>query len=806
MQRLKDKSKKKAAEKKPFKWPVNPILLSCLLVTLALNGAWIYWSYQKYIVFEEHKKLVNISNGHAQAAVDRIKLELGQLRQLLDQYSTRPALLQAISDDQPLSTWVDNLQGALPEGSQAALVRHADAPEAQYPDFGFRFAELDMINRVKKGQVPPPEVSGRGKDSVIALVVPTQTEPEQEPKATILIRVPADMLREALSGQQSINGQYRLVQSFYNNEGKTVAQVGAGTGTTVTKQVNANWQVEYQADAAVIKQAKHHHLVLYSSWLLVLIISLSAATVLAKRTIANRAFLAEQRLAQENRGVRVATSTPGQNPALADVMKVDVAKADQNLLSGEAAGRKQPQAKAAAQQFPAHVFRAYDIRGLAGDEITPIMANHLGKALGSKVLASGSSSLLVGRDGRNSSPELCQALIDGIQSTGAGVIELGLVPSPLLYYAVATREETNNGVIVTASHNGAAYNGFKIMLDGKSLSEEGIQQLRHLMESGNFQTGNGNRQAIDVIEPYIDEILSDVALMGDVRMVIDAGNGATSEIAPLLFAEMGCDVVPLYCEFDGNFPNHDPDPSKEANLQDLIAKVKEEEADLGVAFDGDGDRIFVVSSSGQIITPDRLLMLFAKDIVSRNPGTDVVYDVKCTRQLGSLISSYGGRPIMWKTGHAHMKSKIEQTGALLGGEFSGHIFIKDRWYGFDDGMLVAARLLEIMSLRDQGLDDIFQAFPVLPATPEIRIPVPEDKKFSIIAALVSQGDFQNGTPTTVDGLRVDFAKGWGLVRASNTGAELTLRFEADTDEVLSQLQQLFKRELLKVDSSLPLDF
>jgi phosphomannomutase/phosphoglucomutase len=297
-----------------------------------------------------------------------------------------------------------------------------------------------------------------------------------------------------------------------------------------------------------------------------------------------------------------------------------------------------------------------------------------------------------------------------------------------------------------------------------------------------------------------------VALAGDVKLVIDAGNGITGEVAPLLFEELGCDVEPLYCNVDGNFPNHDPDPTVEENLSDLIEAVKTSGADLGLALDGDGDRLVIVTPGGQIIWPDRLLMLFAKDIVSRNPGADVLFDVKCTRELNSLVSSYGGRPIMWKTGHSQMKTKMQETGALIGGELSGHIFIKDRWYGFDDGMYACARLLEIMTLRDQDIDSLFDGFPALPSTPELRVPIAEDRKFAVVQELISNGNFQNGKPITLDGLRVDFAKGWGLVRASNTSAALTLRFEAETEAVLEQVQQLFKRELLKIDSELDLPF
>ncbi len=297
-----------------------------------------------------------------------------------------------------------------------------------------------------------------------------------------------------------------------------------------------------------------------------------------------------------------------------------------------------------------------------------------------------------------------------------------------------------------------------------------------------------------------------MALAGNVTLVVDAGNAVPGVVAPQLFEELGCDVIPLFCDLDGEFPNHDPDPTHEKNLTALIQKVQETNADIGVAFDGDGDRLVVVTPKGDIIWPDRLLMLFAKDILARSPGADVLFDVKCSRQLNQIISSYGGRPIMWKTGHSPMKAKMEETQALIGGEYSGHIFIKDRWYGFDDGIYAMARLLEIITLRDQKIDDIFAAFPQLYSTPELKIAISEQDKFGLIGKIIESGDFANGTITTIDGLRVDYTKGWGLVRASNTSPALTLRFEAESPEALEKIQQIFKRELLKADNALIIPF
>lgn len=461
-----------------------------------------------------------------------------------------------------------------------------------------------------------------------------------------------------------------------------------------------------------------------------------------------------------------------------------------------------PEEPLAQALVPEHIFRCYDIRGLVGDEITNDLALQIGKALGSEAIEQGESTLLVARDARVHSPILIENLIRGIISTGCKVLNIGTVPTPLLYYAVEVLEQTSSGVMVTASHSPAEYNGFKVVMKGKSRTEQDIQAVRTRILKQDFRQGIGSEESTSVIEQYIDSIFSDVALAGEITIVIDAGNGVTGKVAPQLFEELGCQVIPLYCDLDGTFPHHGPDPSVEANLQDLIAKVKEHNADLGVAFDGDGDRLTVVTSTGQVIWADRLLMLFARDILARNPGADVVFDVKSSRQLNSVISSSGGRPIMWKTGHAPMRAKVMETGALVGGEFSGHIFIKDRWYGFDDGMYAAARLLEVMSLRGESLDQIFAEFPQLKSTPEIRVPIAEKNKFNVITRLVEQGEFGDAKKITLDGLRVEFSYGWGLVRASNTGAELTLRFEAETDEQLHQIKTLFIREIHKIDSSI----
>ncbi|MEM1112566.1 MAG: phosphomannomutase/phosphoglucomutase [Pseudomonadota bacterium] len=455
--------------------------------------------------------------------------------------------------------------------------------------------------------------------------------------------------------------------------------------------------------------------------------------------------------------------------------------------------------------FPHHIFRAYDIRGDASSELNEAMVKRIGGAIAAMARDLDEQALIIGCDGRKSSPRIKANLIKTLMECGRDVIDIGMVPTPLLYFA--TRHlDCKSGVMVTGSHNPADDNGIKLVLQGRTIAAGGIQKIKELAISGAFQKGAGRMIRESITEDYVDEVVNDIAIAIPLKVVVDAGNGATSEVAPQLFTEMGCEVVPLYCEVDGNFPNHPPDTSNEANLLDLAERVQEEGADFGVAFDGDGDRLAVVTGSGRVIRSDLLMMIFARDVVARNPGADVVFDVKCSRHLGQIISQYGGRPVLWKTGHAFMKEKMLETGALLGGEFSGHIFFGERWYGFDDGMYAAGRLAEILSTVGQSLDETIAEFPETVNTPEILIDVGEGEKFDLMSRIVKVMDFQRGKVNTLDGVRVDFSEGWGLLRASNTSPALTARFEADTGEHLAAIQQEFREQIAMAAPDLNLPF
>jgi phosphomannomutase/phosphoglucomutase len=455
--------------------------------------------------------------------------------------------------------------------------------------------------------------------------------------------------------------------------------------------------------------------------------------------------------------------------------------------------------------FPDHIFRAYDIRGVAQSELSDEMIAKIGAAIGSVAGEADEQTLIVACDGRTSSPRIKAALIKSLMGCGRDVIDIGIVPTPLLYFA--TRHlNFHSGVMVTGSHNPAEYNGLKIVIKQQTIAAGGIQDIRERVIAGQFKKGTGRMIREDVVPAYIEEVISDIAIAVPLKVVIDAGNGATSRVAPELFEELGCEVVPLYCELDGRFPNRSPDTSNEDNLSALVTAVQANGADFGVAFDGDGDRLAIVSPSGQIVRSDVLLMVYAEDVVSRNPGADVVFDVKCSRHLAQLITRYGGRPVLWKTGHAYMKEKMVETGALLGGEFSGHMFFGERWYGFDDGMYAAGRLAEILSTHGDSLDDTLARFPTSINTPELIVPVPENRKFALIEKFTKEAEFANGKVNTLDGLRVDFQDGWGLLRASNTSAAFTARFEADSQEALERIQQEFQSQLAAIAPELEFNF
>lgn len=451
------------------------------------------------------------------------------------------------------------------------------------------------------------------------------------------------------------------------------------------------------------------------------------------------------------------------------------------------------------------IFRAYDIRGIVGDTLTPEIVTQIGKSIGSEAEARGQKTVVVARDGRLSGPSLIAALTEGLRAAGRDVIDIGMVPTPVLYFATH-HLKTGSGVMLTGSHNPPDYNGLKIMLGGDTLSGDAILALKTRIDKAQFVHGAGKREQQDIAQAYIERVTKDVKLSRPFKVVVDCGNGVAGVLAPKLIRALGCEVIELFCEIDGKFPNHHPDPSQPKNLEDVIAAVHQHKADLGLAFDGDGDRLGVIDSKGNVIWPDRQMMLYAGDILKRNPGAKIIFDVKCSSHLGNSITQHGGTPVMWKTGHSFIKAKIKESGALLGGEMSGHIFFKERWYGFDDALYTAARLLEILSKDKRPPHEVFMDLPDAVNTPELKLDMREGEHFKFMQRIQDSLRFEDAEISTIDGVRADFCDGWGLVRPSNTTPCLVFRFEADNEDALDYIKDQFRRQLLELDPSLTLPF
>ena len=452
------------------------------------------------------------------------------------------------------------------------------------------------------------------------------------------------------------------------------------------------------------------------------------------------------------------------------------------------------------------IFKAYDIRGVIGSTLDAGIARQIGIAFGKAALAKGERKVVIGRDGRLSGPELSAALAAGLQHAGVDVIDLGMVATPMVYFGTNVLGAAS-GIMVTGSHNPPDYNGFKMVLAGEAIHGETIQSLYASIAGGDGAAAGtpGSYSTHDIRKAYIERVLSDVKVSRPMKIAVDCGNGVAGAFAGDLYRGMGCEVIEMFCEVDGTFPNHHPDPAHPENLQDLIRVLQETDAEIGLAFDGDGDRLGVVTKDGQIIYPDRQMMLFAADVLSRNPGAEILYDVKCTRHLAPWIEKHGGRALMWKTGHSLVKAKLRETGAPLGGEMSGHIFFKDRWFGFDDGLYSGARLLELLT-RVADPSALMNALPQSDSTPELHLHLQEGENVELIEKLRTGATFTGAERIiTIDGLRVEYADGFGLARSSNTTPVVVMRFEAESPEALRRIQGEFRRVIVaaKPDAQLP---
>ena len=451
------------------------------------------------------------------------------------------------------------------------------------------------------------------------------------------------------------------------------------------------------------------------------------------------------------------------------------------------------------------IFRAYDIRGVVETALTPDTVQQIGQAFATEALSQNQKTVVIARDGRLSSPELAQRLSEGLRAGGCDVIDIGMVPTPVLYYATH-KLKTGTGIMVTGSHNPPQYNGLKMLIAGNTLYGDGIKALYQMIIEGRANNGEGKYTEKDMVPEYLDTIVNDIKLDKPLNIAVDCGNGVAGVLATELFTRLGCNVTELFCEVDGNFPNHHPDPSKPENLIDLQNAMKQNALDIGLAFDGDGDRVGILDDKQNILWADRQMMLYSADVLKRKPGALIIYDVKSTTHLGSYIKNLGGEPMMWKTGHSFIKARMKETGAELAGEMSGHIFFKERWFGFDDGLYSAARMLEIISQHDEPTSTIFEALPDSFNTPELQINFDEGEHYKFMNKFIDEAKFEDADIITIDGLRVNYANGWGLIRPSNTTPCLVLRFEANDENTLKEIQDTFRKQLLAVDNTLSLPF
>lgn len=451
------------------------------------------------------------------------------------------------------------------------------------------------------------------------------------------------------------------------------------------------------------------------------------------------------------------------------------------------------------------IFRAYDIRGVVENALTPDAVQLIGQAFATEALSQGQKTVVIGRDGRLSSPELAQRLSEGLRAGGCDVIDVGMVPTPVLYYATH-KLKTGTGIMVTGSHNPPQYNGLKMLIAGNTLYGDGIKTLYQMIIEDKVNHGKGSHTELDVVPDYLDTIVNDIKLDRPLNIAVDCGNGVAGVLATELFTRLGCKVTELFCEVDGTFPNHHPDPSKPENLIDMQNVMKENALDLGLAFDGDGDRVGILDDKQNILWADRQMMLYSADVLKRKPGALIIFDIKSTSNLYGYIKNLGGEPLMWKTGHSFIKAKMKETGAELAGEMSGHIFFKERWFGFDDGLYGAARMLEIISQQDKTSSALFAELPDSFNTPELQIDFAEGEHYKFMNKFIAQAKFDNAETLTIDGIRVNYAEGWGLVRPSNTTPCLVLRFEANDEDNLIKIQNLFREQLLAVDNTLSLPF
>ncbi|MEM1402089.1 MAG: phosphomannomutase/phosphoglucomutase [Pseudomonadota bacterium] len=681
--------------------------------------------------------------------------------------------------------------------------------------------EVDLVRRASNGEEVKPEAY-QYEGAWIASIAAMAAHPNlPDRRAVVMASISGESLGALLDQRGEVVGRFTLEQRVYGRTtNRDLAIVSRGEASGSVRQIvdieGTSWRVIFEPGDELIDTLSSNVRPDYDILLLILGCLIAGFAFTAVRSV--RSLKAEIRRITEAAEHRTAMEVhiPQLVPLARNLRKLSMRKARADrapitvaapkVVSDEASSSPLTGIEGPATQgLRSTIFRAYDIRGDAESELDDETVFRIASAIGTLAGEMGEQSLIVGCDGRVSSGRIKAIVERALLQSGRDVIDVGLVPTPLVYFATSTLD-SSSGIMITGSHNPADYNGMKVVLKGQTVASGTIEKIRAVAQNGRFSKGTGHAGQRDIISEYLDEVIGDIAIAMPLKVVVDGFNGATGHIAPALLEEIGLEVIAINCEVDGSFPNHAPDTSDERNLAHLSREVVAKGADFGVAYDGDGDRVAVVTSSGRIIRTDVLMMILAQDVVSRNPGADVVFDVKCSRNLSQVITQLGGRPVLWKTGHALMKEKMRETAALLGGEFSGHIFYGERWYGFDDGMYTTCRLAEILSSSEATLDELLSDLPIGISTPEILVPVSDEDKFALMQSFLTHATFPDGKSNELDGLRVDFEDGWGLLRASNTGPALTARFEASSNDALARIQSLFREQLLAVQPDLDVPF
>ncbi len=805
----------------------SKLTVSVLVIAVATFVA-CWFTFQVVEVVEQGRSRDREVMVGAVGVANNISSQIRIYRQLLNSMSKDGRLLAdfAANDRSLLQTRGQELQRKLP-GTMYVRLLPAGWDELDTgigPKLGF--ASLAMLRRVEgSGVASAAEVHQfRSEHQHVAIAAPVINSQNGQVVGVIHLSLPMDIINQSIAVVGKDNG-YVNIQQVVGDTPLVLATNVAGKSVSKRaddiKVPGTIWSIVYEAGDVSINWGSGVFLFVVLAVGLILIL---LATVIILRGF-KRALVSDQqqilrsveRLLQGKHMTGYSAKVPELQELLDQLghMKQDMhnmgqpkvtrkSKIDRSTglpRAGVKGGIEDAPEPEVRNTLPQVIFRNYDIRGVVSQDLTADVVYQLGRAIGSMAYDEGEQTVIVARDGRKSGPELSSALCRGLMDSGRDVLDIGMVPTPLLYFATHFLG-SNSGVMLTGSHNPPDYNGLKIVVAGETLSGEKIKALGQRVASGDLLQGEGSRTEQDLAGDYLNRIVKDVHIARPLKVVLDCGNGVGGVVAPILFKQMGCQIAELYCDVNGDFPNHHPDPSKPENLAALVKAVKASKADIGLALDGDGDRIGVVDSDGNVIWPDRLLMLFAIDLLTRQPGADIIYDVKCSRHLAGQILTNGGRPIMWKTGHSLIKAKMRETGALLAGEMSGHIFFKERWYGFDDGIYACARLLEILSGDSRSSAEVFAELPESISTPELSMSTAEGKNFELVEKMIANGDMPGAKLIKIDGLRAEFQHGWGLMRASNTMPAVIFRFEADDVNGMKHVQDIFRQELLKIDPEL----